>query len=79
MVRRHALRITGLKILWTPGSWACICTRSLVRPAGLRRSRRLAFIVAKNDPSFQWVILLGQAGKDIWAGKIPAIDVRDEC
>jgi hypothetical protein len=30
----------------------------------------------KNDSHFLGVILLGQAGEDIWAGKIPAIDDR---
>ena len=35
--------------------------------------------VAKNDPRNQRVILLRQAGKNIRAAKITAIDRRDEC
>jgi hypothetical protein len=34
---------------------------------------------AKNDPRNQRVILLRQAGKNIRAAKITAIDGRDEC
>jgi hypothetical protein len=34
---------------------------------------------AKNAPRNQPVILLHQAGKNIRAAKIPAIDGRDEC
>jgi hypothetical protein len=34
---------------------------------------------AKSDPRIQRVILLHQAGRNIRAVKIPAIDRRDEC